>query len=130
MSVVNAATIAGKPSNVRSRTNGSSSVKSTLAESPTAATIFADQKDQRNVDSIFSEPLCSGDLRRNNSLGITGAAAINAVLVLRRSDERRHRVHVCGKDDRRIRLLRRSRVDIGALAFDCHSSSVVTQASQ
>ncbi len=82
------------------------------------------------MNTILLQSLGGSNLGCDNSLGIAGSAAKNPKLVLGGRDERWNRVHVRGKHDFRVRMLRRGCVHVGTFAFDDYSLAGIAQPSQ
>ncbi len=68
--------------------------------------LFSDHKEQSNMNSFAPQPFRCRDLRRDDPLGVTRSAPVNAIRIFGRRNERWNRVHVRGKYDLRIRLAR------------------------
>src|SRR5687768_423363 len=64
-----------------------------------AAEFFVDREKQSDiVNALRSQTLRGEDLRGNDSFRVARTAAMNVFIVFTRTDERRHRVHVCRKN--------------------------------
>ena len=83
----------------RNRDPGATLLAATRA---VAAPLFAD--DEQQADPPFAggaEPFGGRDLRRENALGVAGAAAVQPAVAHGAREKRRDAVEVRGEDDRR-----------------------------
>ena len=95
-----------------------------------AVALFAHYKQQSNVNSLAAQSLRGSNLRGDDSLGVARAASVDSSRIFGRCNERRNRVHVRGENHRRIRLLRRSSIDVEAIAFHGHAPRLVADAAK
>src|SRR5437899_1354413 len=69
-------------------------------ESANTAALFTDDEEKREIARAAGEKRFRGrDHGSDDSLGVTGAAAVDVGIVFARGEERRNRVHVRGEGD-------------------------------
>src|SRR4029077_4325948 len=67
-----------------------------------AAALLADDEQQADARlSLRAEPVDGGDLRRENSLGVAGAPAVQPIALDAAGEKRRHTIEVRGEHHRR-----------------------------
>ena len=74
--------------------------------------------------------LRSGNLRSDDSFCVARSAAVDALVIFGRTNERRHGVHVGGKNDCWAGLLRRSGINIRTLPFGDGPPDVVAEGAE
>src|SRR5271165_2824066 len=92
--------------------------------------LFANYKQQSDVNTLLPQAFCGRNLRRDNALSIARASSVNASCVFGRRYERRNRIHVRGENNCRVRLFWRCGINVETIAFHRHSSCLVANAAK
>ena len=82
------------------------------------------------MNSFALQPFRCSHLRRDDPLGVTRSAPVNAIRIFGRRNERWNRVHVRGKYDLRIRLLGQGCEYIEAIALDRDLSRLISNSAE
>jgi hypothetical protein len=82
------------------------------------------------MDVLAAQTLRGRDLCCNYAFGVAGAAPVNAGFILRRGNERRHRIHVRGENYFWVWLLWRRGIEIETIGFDWNFANVVSDSAE
>src|SRR5579872_1661902 len=92
--------------------------------------LFAYKEKQADIDAIALQTFRRRNLRRDDSLGITRTASVDAIRVLRRKNEWWNRIHVRGEDHEWIRMIGMNRVNVEAIALDRHLFGLIANTAE